>query len=130
MSTDRAIYIDSSNAGIFPVMLYVVPTKGGVEFNIESSDSFRPKVKIPSDFISEVGAQLRCSGLHKQIVTWKSGRFTRVRLTVKPTKEQGVVSCIFFGSWFFLLGLVSFKIETDKIQKLGKVLCEYDQNPT
>ncbi len=64
MSTEKAIYVGCSNAGFFPVSLYVVPTEGGVEINIESSDdyNYRPRVKIPSNLIAKIGEQLQGCG--------------------------------------------------------------------
>ncbi|MCP3851087.1 MAG: hypothetical protein GY694_12740 [Gammaproteobacteria bacterium] len=129
MNSDRAIYINSSNAGIFPVVLFVVPVEGGLELNIESSDSYRPRVKIPLDCVKGVGKQFERCGLHKQTITWKAGLFTRIWIRVKPVNE-GVVSCTFFGTRLFLLSFVGFKIETEKVRNLGEVLCGYETSHT
>ncbi len=129
MNSDRAIYINSSNAGIFPVVLFVVPAEGGLELNIECSDSYRPIIKIPLNCVKRVGKQFERCGLQKQTITWKAGLFTRIWIRVKPVNE-GVVSCNFFEVRLFLLGTVGFKIEAEKVRKLGEVLSGYETSHT
>jgi len=118
---ERALFTTSSNAGLLPVAIFVMPHEDGIKILLELGNDLNPTILIKDSDIEELGDRLsKCGETNETIELNKSG-ITKSYFKIEPIDS---VRCkvTYIAKVIIPLAATRFKIEREKLNTLGRKL--------